>query len=120
MKRYHLSSSFLGVVLSAKIAFSQRSWPYLAAGAVLLRLRKEIPRHQFEVPLQAAVGSRVIARETIKAYRKDIIKGMSGGDVTRKQKLLNKQKKGKKRMKMIGNVEIPQKAFMAVLEGGGE
>jgi len=86
--------------------------------AVLHRLRKEIPRHQFEVPLQAAIGSRVIARETIKAYRKDIIEGMSGGDVTRKQKLLNKQKKGKKRMKMVGNVEIPQKAFMAVLEGG--
>ena len=86
--------------------------------AVLKRLRKEIPRHQFEVPLQAAVGSRVIARETIKAYRNDIIEGMSGGDVTRKQKLLNKQKKGKKRMKMVGNVEIPQKAFMAVLEGG--
>ena len=86
--------------------------------AVLHRLRKEIPRHQFEVPLQATIGSRVIARETIKAYRKDIIEGMSGGDVTRKQKLLNKQKKGKKRMKMLGTVEIPQKAFMAVLEGG--
>ncbi len=86
--------------------------------AVLHRLRKEIARHQFEVALQAAIGSRVIARETIKAYRKDIIEGMSGGDVTRKQKLLKKQKKGKKRMKMVGNVEIPQKAFMAVLEGG--
>jgi len=86
--------------------------------AVIMRLRREIKRHQFEVPLQAAVGARVIARETIKAYRKDIIEGMSGGDVTRKQKLLNKQKKGKKRMKMVGNVEIPQKAFMAVLEGG--
>ena len=86
--------------------------------AVLHRLRKEIARHQFEVALQAAIGSRIIARETIKAYRKDIIEGMSGGDVTRKQKLLKKQKKGKKRMKMVGNVEIPQKAFMAVLEGG--
>jgi GTP-binding protein LepA len=86
--------------------------------AVLHRLRKEIPRHQFEIPLQAAISSRVIARETIKAYRKDIIEGMSGGDVTRKQKLLKKQKRGKKRMKMVGNVEIPQKAFMAVLEGG--
>jgi GTP-binding protein LepA len=85
--------------------------------AVLQRLRKEIRRHQFEVPLQAAIGSRIVARETIKAYRKDIIQGMSGGDVTRKQKLLKKQKKGKKRMKMVGNVEIPQKAFMAVLEG---
>ena len=90
----------------------------LRGRAVILRLRREIRRHQFEVPLQAAVGARVIARETIKAYRKDIIEGMSGGDVTRKQKLLNKQKKGKKRMKMVGNVEIPQKAFMAVLEGG--
>jgi len=85
--------------------------------AVLQRLRKEIRRHQFEVPLQAAIGSRIVARETIKAYRKDIIEGMSGGDVTRKQKLLKKQKRGKKRMKMVGNVEIPQKAFMAVLEG---
>jgi GTP-binding protein LepA len=86
--------------------------------AVIQRLRKEIKRHQFDVPLQAAIGSRIIARETIKAYRKDIIEGMSGGDVTRKQKLLKKQKKGKKRMKMVGNVEIPQKAFMAVLETG--
>ena len=84
--------------------------------AVIQRLRKEIKRHMFEIPLQAAIGSRVIARETIKALRKDVIAGMSGGDVTRKQKLLKKQKKGKKRMKMVSNVEIPQEAFMAVLE----
>jgi GTP-binding protein LepA len=90
----------------------------LRGRAVIQRLRKEIKRHQFDVPLQAAIGGRIIARETIKAYRKDIIEGMSGGDVTRKQKLLKKQKKGKKRMKMVGNVEIPQKAFMAVLETG--
>ncbi|MBE3068758.1 MAG: elongation factor 4 [Planctomycetes bacterium] len=84
--------------------------------AVLHRLRKEIPRHQFEIALQAAIGGRIIARETIKAFRKDVTAKLYGGDVTRKQKLLKKQKKGKKRMKMIGTVEVPQKAFMAVLE----
>ncbi|MCX5648935.1 MAG: elongation factor 4, partial [Planctomycetota bacterium] len=84
--------------------------------AILKRLRKEISRHQFEIALQAAIGSRIIARETIKAFRKDVIARLSGGDVTRKQKLLKKQKAGKKRMKMIGTVAVPQKAFMAVLE----
>ncbi|WP_347300601.1 translation elongation factor 4 [Dolosigranulum savutiense] len=93
-----------------------KDFSYERGRAIVDQLKEKIPRQQFEIPIQAAIGHNIVARSTVKAYRKDVTEKLYGGDVTRRQKLLKKQKEGKKRMKNVGNVEIPQEAFMAVLD----